>query len=61
MTKTAEVEIPIQVNGKVRGRVTVTCEAAQAELERIARSDSRILELVAGKEIVKVIVVLVVW
>ncbi len=57
LTKTAEVEIPIQVNGKVRGRVTVPAEAAQAELERIARSDARILELVAGKEIVKVIVV----
>lgn len=57
LTKTAEIEIPIQVNGKVRGRVTVPAEASQADLERIAQSDPRILELLAGKQIVKVIVV----
>ena len=57
LTKTAEIEIPIQVNGKVRGRVTVPAEASQADLERIAQSDHRILELLAGKQIVKVIVV----
>jgi leucyl-tRNA synthetase len=57
MIKTAEIEIPIQVNGKVRGRVTVPAEASQADLERIAQSDPRILELLAGKQIVKVIVV----
>jgi leucyl-tRNA synthetase len=57
LTKTAEIEIPIQVNGKVRGRVTVPAESSQADLERIAQSDPRILELLAGKQIVKVIVV----
>ena len=57
LIKTAEIEIPIQVNGKVRGRVTVPAEATQAELERLAQSDSHILELLAGKQIVKVIVV----
>ncbi len=57
LIKTAEIEIPIQVNGKVRGRVTVPAESTQAELERLAQSDSHILELLAGKQIVKVIVV----
>ncbi len=57
MIKTAEIEIPIQVNGKVRGRVTVPAEASQADLERIAQSDPRILEWLADKQIVKVIVI----
>ena len=57
LIKTSEIEIPIQVNGKVRGRVTVPAEASQADLERLAQSDSRILELLAGKQIVKIIVV----
>jgi leucyl-tRNA synthetase len=57
LTKTAEIEIPIQVNGKVRGRVMVPAEASQAEMERLAQLDPHILELLAGKQIVKVIVV----
>lgn len=57
MLKSAEIEVPIQINGKVRGRVTVPADCSQADLERVAQSDERIVELIAGKPIVKMVVV----
>ncbi len=57
MTKSSEVEIPIQINGKVRGRITVATDATQTELETQALADARTQELIADKTIVKTIVV----
>ncbi len=57
LTKNAEIEVPIQINGKVRGRVTVPANCNQTDLEQAAKSELKIAELLAGKEIVKVIVV----
>jgi len=50
------IEIPVQVNGKLRGRISVPAEADQSALEAAARADERIAELLAGKTVVKVIV-----
>jgi leucyl-tRNA synthetase len=57
LLREAGIEIPVQVNGKVRARITVPAEANAAEIEAAALSDSRIRELVEGKAIAKVIVV----
>jgi len=51
------VEIPVQINGKVRTKITVPANADQAKLEEIARADARVAELLTGKEIIKTIVV----
>jgi leucyl-tRNA synthetase len=51
------VEVPVQVNGKVRGRVTVPAGADAAEHERTARADTRIAALLDSVEVRKVIVV----
>jgi leucyl-tRNA synthetase len=51
------VEIPVQVNGKLRGKVTLPAGSDQAAQEAAARDDARIAELLAGKAIVKTIVV----
>ncbi len=51
------VEIPVQVQGKLRGRVTVAAEADAAALEAAAAADPKIAELLAGKTIVKVVAV----
>jgi leucyl-tRNA synthetase len=51
------VEIPVQVNGKLRGRLIAPTGADAAALESLARADSRVAEFIAGKTIVKVIVV----
>ncbi len=51
------VEIPVQVNGKVRSRVTVPADADKAALEQAARADARIVELLAGQTVAKTVVV----
>jgi leucyl-tRNA synthetase len=51
------VEYPIQVNGKVRARITVAATAGQDEVKAAALADEKIAELVAGGTPRKVIVV----
>lgn len=57
LAKADEIEIPVQVNGKLRSRVMASPETPAAELEAMALADEKIREFTAGKEIVKVIVV----
>ncbi len=57
LIKEDTVEVPVQINGKVRGRVTVPADADQAALEAAAKADAKIAELLDGKTIVKAIVV----
>jgi leucyl-tRNA synthetase len=51
------VEVPVQINGKLRARITVPLDAAAAETEHAARADARVAELLAGQTVQKVIVV----
>ncbi|UZQ83309.1 leucine--tRNA ligase [Thermoanaerobacter sp. RKWS2] len=51
------VEIAVQVNGKVRGRLEVPSNATDEEIEKLALSDKNVKAYVDGKEIKKVIVV----
>ena len=44
-----EREVPIQVNGKVRDRITVPAGISQVELEQIVLSRDRIRELLGGE------------
>ena len=57
LAKADEIEIPIQVNGKLRSRMLVAPETAQSELEAMALADQKIREHTEGKQIVKIIVV----
>jgi leucyl-tRNA synthetase len=52
-----EIEIPVQVDGKVRARVRVAPDADAATLEATARADERIAALLDGAEVRKVVVV----
>jgi leucyl-tRNA synthetase len=52
-----EVEVPVQVNGKVRARIMVAAGSSEADHEAAARADPHIADLLAGKTISKVIVV----
>jgi leucyl-tRNA synthetase len=52
-----EVEIAVQVNGKLRGRVSVAASATEDETRRAALSDERVRAWVDGKQIVKTVVV----
>ena len=57
VAKPDEIEIPVQVNGKLRGRVTATPETPDAELEALALADPNVRAHVAGKTIKKVVIV----
>jgi leucyl-tRNA synthetase len=50
------IEIPVQVNGKVRGRVTVPAEAAERDIEAAALAAPAVQPHLTGRELVKVIV-----
>ncbi len=52
-----EIEIPIQINGKLRSKILAAPETPKEELERAALADEKVLEYAAGKQIAKVIVV----
>jgi len=52
-----EITLVVQVNGKVRDKLTAPATATNEELEHLARSSSRLAEFTNGKEIKKVIVV----
>ena len=48
-----EIEIPIQVNGKVRAIVKISKDAENSEVERIALENADVLKFIDGHEIVK--------
>ena len=52
-----EVEVPVQINGKVKARVMVPADADQDTVVGVAKADERIAELTAGKNVVKEIYV----
>ncbi len=57
LTKADEIEVPVQINGKVRLRLMVSAEISKEELEKKALGDERVRPLIEGKQVRKVIVV----
>nr|WP_234901232.1 leucine--tRNA ligase [Mycolicibacterium fluoranthenivorans] len=51
------VELPVQVNGKLRGKITVPADADKAALEAAALADEKVLAFLDGATPKKVIVV----
>jgi len=51
------LDIPVQVNGKLRTRILVPVGTPSAEMEKLALADSKVQPFTAGKQVVKVIVV----
>jgi leucyl-tRNA synthetase len=51
------IELPVQVNGKVRGKITVPADADKAAREAAARADEKVLAFLDGATPKKVIVV----
>ncbi len=52
-----ELEIVVQVNGKVRAKIMMAAGLSQAEMQALAEADEGIQNFTAGKDVVKVIVV----
>ncbi|QSB10655.1 leucine--tRNA ligase [Lysinibacillus fusiformis] len=52
-----EVEIAVQVAGKVRAKIVVPKEASKEDIEKVALADEKVQEYMAGKNLVKIIVI----
>jgi len=57
LAREEEAEIVVQVNGKLRSRLTAPFGTPKEELERLARADEKVASQLDGKQVVKVIVV----
>ena len=57
LAKESLVEIPVQVNGKVRGHINVPLGTPKDELERLAKENEKVKPLLKGKQILKVVIV----
>ena len=57
LARKEELEIPVQVNGKVRGRVHVSADATEDELREAALADEKARAWTEGKQVVKIVVV----
>jgi leucyl-tRNA synthetase len=51
------VELVVQVNGKLRGRITVAADAGKDEIEPAALAEENVQRFVTGKEVKKIVVV----
>ena len=51
------IEFVVQVNGKLRARLTVAADTSREQIEALALADERVQQFVAGKTLRKVIVV----
>ena len=57
LTKDEQVEIVVQVNGKIRARLTLPADTGDAELKETALANERVKEYTEGKDIRKVVTV----
>jgi len=57
LAKEEEIEIPVQVNGKLRSRIVVAADAPDQFVRERALADEKIKAAIAGKQRVNVIVV----
>ncbi len=57
LAKEDEIEIPVQINGKLRSRIVVSADASEDVVRERALAEAKIKATLNGKRIVKVIVV----
>ncbi|MBO5938276.1 MAG: leucine--tRNA ligase [Clostridia bacterium] len=56
-TADEEVEVVVQINGKVRGKISIAVDLPKDEVLAIAKADEKVASAIEGKAIVKEIVV----
>ena len=56
VAKASEITVPVQVNGKLRGRLTVAADATEEQLRELALADPQVAKHLEGKTIRKVVV-----
>ncbi len=56
VAKAEEIVVPVQVNGKVRARLTVPADTSEARLRELAVADAQVAKHLEGRTVVKVVV-----
>ena len=56
VAKAPEIVVPVQVNGKLRARVTAPAEASEDRLRELAMAEAAVRSHIAGKTVVKVLI-----
>ena len=56
IAKAPEIVVPVQVNGKLRARVTAPAEASEERLRELAMAEAAVRSHIAGKTVVKVLI-----
>jgi leucyl-tRNA synthetase len=57
LAREESLEIPVQINGKLRGRIHAAPDTTEEELRAAALADDKVRGFIEGREIAKVIVV----
>ena len=57
LTRLSEIEVPLQINGKLRAKLIVPADSNAEQIENAARNHEKLAEWLDGKQIVKAIVV----
>ncbi len=57
LAREEEIEIPVQINGKLRSRLLVSAEASDEHVRQLALEDAKVRASLDGRQVVKVIVV----
>ncbi len=53
----SEIEVVVQINGKIRGKLIISPELTPQEMQNIALADETVKGLIEGKDVIKVIAV----
>jgi leucyl-tRNA synthetase len=56
VARAEEIVVPVQVNGKLRGRVTVSADVTEEQLREAALADSAVRAHIGGKTVRKVVI-----
>ncbi|MGB9180033.1 MAG: leucine--tRNA ligase [Pyrinomonadaceae bacterium] len=57
LARKEELEIPVQINGKLRSRIRATPDTPEGALREAALADEKVRSFIEGREVVKVIIV----
>jgi leucyl-tRNA synthetase len=57
LCKDEVIEVPVQVNGKVRGRVTVAADAGESDVRAAAEREPNVAQHLAGRAVKKFVYV----
>jgi leucyl-tRNA synthetase len=57
LAREEEIEIPVQINGKLRGLIVVPADSSEGVIRECALANEKVKSAIAGKQVVKVIVV----